>query len=43
MVKLLEFEATFEVYPEVALKDLDKIAVERPDVDVTDADLRRNV
>ena len=37
--KALEFEATFEVYPEVALKDLDKIAVERPAVDVTDADL----
>ena len=30
MVKHLEFEATFEVYPEVVLKDLDKIAVERP-------------
>ena len=37
--KALEFEATFEVYPEVVLKDLDKIAVERPAVDVTDADL----
>ena len=37
--KALEFEATFEVYPEVELKDLDKIAIERPQVDVTDADL----
>ena len=37
--KALEFEATFEVYPEVVLKDLDKIAIERPQVDVTDADL----
>ncbi|WP_448249344.1 trigger factor [Thalassotalea agariperforans] len=37
--KELEFEATFEVYPEVALKDLDKISVERPDVEVTDKDL----
>jgi trigger factor len=35
----LEFEATFEVYPDVVLKDLDKIAVERPAVDVTEADL----
>ncbi|WP_286271923.1 trigger factor [Thalassotalea hakodatensis] len=35
----LEFEATFEVYPEVELKDLDKITVERPDVDVTDKDI----
>jgi len=37
--KALEFEATFEIYPEVELKDLDKIAVERPDVEVTDKDL----
>ncbi|WDE13620.1 trigger factor [Thalassomonas haliotis] len=37
--KPLEFEATFEVYPEVELKDLEKIAVERPQVEVTDADL----
>jgi trigger factor len=37
--KDLEFEATFEIYPEVVLKDLDKIAVERPVVDVTDKDV----
>jgi len=37
--KPLEFEATFEVYPEVELKDLEKIAVERPEVEVTDKDL----
>ena len=37
--KALEFEATFEIYPEVELKDLDKIAVERPDVEVSDKDL----
>jgi trigger factor len=37
--KALEFEATFEVYPEVALKDLEKITVKRPDVEVTDDDL----
>lgn len=37
--KDLEFEATFEVYPEVELKDLDKIAVERPVVEVTDKDV----
>jgi len=37
--KPLEFEATFEIYPEVELKDLEKIAVERPDVEVTDKDL----
>ncbi|WP_286233074.1 trigger factor [Thalassotalea sediminis] len=37
--KDLEFEATFEVYPEVELKDLDKISVERPDVEVTEKDV----
>ncbi|MGB0938231.1 MAG: trigger factor [Colwellia sp.] len=37
--KALEFEATFEIYPEVELKDLEKIAVERPSVEVTDGDL----
>jgi len=37
--KDLEFEATFEVYPEVELKDLEKIAIERPQVEVTDSDL----
>jgi trigger factor len=37
--KALEFEATFEIYPVVALTGLESIAVERPDVEVTDADL----
>jgi trigger factor len=37
--KDLEFDATVEVYPEVELKDLDKIAVEKPVVEVTDEDL----
>ncbi|CCQ12427.1 Cell division trigger factor [Pseudoalteromonas luteoviolacea B = ATCC 29581] len=37
--KDLEFVATFEVYPEVELKDVEKIAIEKPVVDVTDADL----
>ncbi|WP_448547933.1 trigger factor [Thalassotalea fusca] len=37
--KDLEFEATFEVYPEVALAGLDKIKVERPVVDVTESDV----
>ena len=39
--KDLEFSATFEVYPEVELKDLEKIAVEKPVVEVTDADLEK--
>ncbi|BDM65050.1 trigger factor [Shewanella sp. NFH-SH190041] len=34
-----EFVATFEVYPEVELKGLDAIAVEKPVADVTDADV----
>ncbi len=37
--KNLEFEATFEIYPEVELKNLDKISVENPVVEVTDKDL----
>jgi len=37
--KDLEFEATFEIYPQVELKDLDKIAIEKPQVEVTDSDL----
>ena len=37
--KELKFEATFEIYPEVELKDLDKIAIERPDAAVTEADI----
>jgi trigger factor len=37
--KPLEFEATFEIYPEIELKDLEKITVERPDAEVNDSDL----
>ncbi|QBY05199.1 trigger factor [Thalassotalea sp. HSM 43] len=37
--KELAFEATFEIYPEVAISGLDKIKVEKPVVDVTDTDL----
>ncbi|MGB1198347.1 MAG: trigger factor [Thalassotalea sp.] len=37
--KDLEFEATFEIYPEVALSGLDKIKVERAAAEVTDKDL----
>ena len=34
-----EFEATFEIYPEVEIKELEKIAVEKPAVEVTDSDI----
>ena len=37
--KDLEFKATFEVYPEVAVKNLDKIEVNKPVVEIADADL----
>lgn len=34
-----EFVATFEIYPEVELKNLDAIEVEQPKAEVTDADV----
>ncbi|KUM54832.1 trigger factor [Rheinheimera sp. EpRS3] len=37
--KDLEFKATFEVYPEVEVKNLDKIEVNKPVVEIADADL----
>ncbi len=37
--KALEFEATFEVYPEIELKGLDSIKVEKPAVEVTEKDI----
>ena len=33
------YTAVFEVFPEVTLKDLDKIAVSLPEVEITDADV----
>lgn len=35
----LEYTATFEVYPEIELKGLDSITVERPVLDISDADV----
>jgi len=37
--KTFAYVATFEVLPEVTLKDLDKIKVETPDVEIGDADI----
>ncbi|QOL24388.1 trigger factor [Thalassotalea sp. LPB0316] len=37
--KELEFEAVFEIYPEVEVKDIEKITVEAPKAEVTEADL----
>jgi trigger factor len=39
----LEYVAIFEVYPEVALAGFDKISIEDPAVEVTDADVERMV
>ncbi|MEZ9525750.1 trigger factor [Enterovibrio norvegicus] len=37
--KDLVFKASFEVYPEIALKDLDKVEVVKPQADVKDEDV----
>jgi trigger factor len=37
--KPLEFNAVFEVYPEVDLKGIDKIHVDKPTVEISEADL----
>jgi trigger factor len=39
----LEFTATFEIYPEVALGDLSATIIERPTMDVTDAEVDRTL
>lgn len=39
----LEFSATFEVYPEIALGDLSTLSIERPQVEVTPADVDRTI
>lgn len=39
----LVFNATFEVYPEIALKGLENIAVEKPQADVQDSDVEEMI
>ena len=39
----LEYTATFEVYPEVELKGLDTIQIERPVVEISDADVDKMI
>ncbi len=39
----LAFAATFEVYPEITLADLSGVTIERPQVDVTEADVDRTI
>jgi trigger factor len=38
-----EFVATFEVFPEVVVGDLDKVSIERPAIAVGDADVDRTI
>jgi len=38
-----EFTATFEVYPVIEIADLSKVAVKKPEADITDADLEKMV
>jgi len=37
----LEYTAAFEVYPEIQLQNLDQIKIDRPTVEITDADIDR--
>src|SRR5262245_60978448 len=39
----LEFSAVFEVYPEVSVGDVGTSTIERPEVEVTDADINRTI
>ncbi|MGB4812311.1 MAG: trigger factor [Methylophilaceae bacterium] len=39
----LEYVATFEVFPEVNVKDLTKIEIERPIIEVVDADVQKTL
>lgn len=39
----LEFTATFEIYPEVALGDLAQVSIERPTLVVSDADVEKTL
>jgi trigger factor len=38
--KALEYDAVFEVYPEVELKGLDKLKFDKPKVEISDADIQ---
>ncbi|MFD1121202.1 trigger factor [Methylophilus flavus] len=39
----LEYVATFEIFPEVAIGDLSKVKIERPALEVTDADVEKTL
>jgi len=39
----LEYVATFEIFPEIAIGDLSKVKIERPTLEVTDADVEKTL
>lgn len=39
----LEYTATFEVFPEVAIGDLAKVKIERPVIEISDADVKKTL
>ena len=39
----LEYTATFEVFPEVTIGDLSKVKIERPVIEVSDADVKKTL
>ena len=39
----LEYTATFEVFPEVAIGDLAKVKIERPAIEISDADVKKTL
>lgn len=41
--EVLEYTATFEVFPEVSLGDLSKVKIERPVIELTDADVNKTL
>ncbi len=41
--EILEYTATFEVFPEVTLGDLSKVKIERPVIEVADADVKKTL
>ncbi|MFA7351257.1 MAG: trigger factor [Methylotenera sp.] len=41
--EVLEYTATFEVFPEVSLGDLSKVKIERPVIELTDADVKKTL
>lgn len=41
--EVLEYTATFEIFPEIKLGDLAKVKIERPVTEVTDADIKKTL